>query len=82
MSWVGTVASLGRMLHPQTATVLSCRKPTAAKRDCGNVGSAVARPFAFKRSWESGFSSRPSDFAAFENTNTKKKRNTNTANTF
>lgn len=83
MSWVGTVASLWTDASPTDSSRFSAAA-TAAKRDCGNV--ALLLPDLFNFSREAGnldFHPRPSDFATFENTNTKKKKeNTNTANTF
>lgn len=83
MSWVGTVASLRTDASPTDSSRFSAAA-TAAKCDCGNV--ALLLPDLFNFSREAGnldFHPRPSDFATFENTNTKKKKeNTNTANTF
>lgn len=74
MSWVGTVASLRTDASPTDSSRFSAAA-TAAKRDCGNV--ALLLPDLFNFSREAGnldFHPRPSDFATFENTNTKKKR--------
>lgn len=74
MAGWGLWPAWGRMFYPQTAAAFSAAA-TAAKRDCGNV--ALLLPDLFNFSREAGnldFHPRPSDFATFENTNTKKKK--------